>query len=217
MPEVTALEVMQAAASCNHCFDTISGLQRVAQGLPKPRWIGERYWAATHRIVVVLLNPGDSTNLGEAWNRRERECFASFYRDGDYQLIREYFRTRRDEEKNAVTRAKPTFTWYEDTFGLDFEEIAQINVAWCASRGNQYRSMLRPCFERHTGLLLQALEPHAVLLSGSGTHQFDKAIKELIPTVYVQKTVHYAHREGVGRNATEAADFRAWLARVKAC
>lgn len=175
-----------------------------------------RYWAATTRIVIVLLNPGDSTNLGEAWNRRERECFESFYHGGDYQQIREYFRTRRDEERNAATAARPVFSWYENTFSLEFEEIAQLNIAWCASRGNQYRRMLRPCFERHTGALLQALEPHAVLLSGSGTHQFEGAIRELIPNVHVQKTVHYAHREGAGRDMIEAEAFRTWFNRVRA-
>ena len=141
MPERIALDVMTAAADCNHCFDTIPGLERVALGLPKPRWVGERYWAATTRIVIVLLNPGDSTNLGEAWNRRERECFESFYHGGDYQQIREYFRTRRDEERNAATSARPVFSWYENTFSLEFEEIAQLNIAWCASRGNQYRRL----------------------------------------------------------------------------
>ncbi len=216
MGEKLAFGVMQSAADCNHCFDTIPGLERVALGLPKPRWIGSRYWAACPRVVIVLLNPGDSSKLGEDWNRRERKRFEAFFERGDYDQLREYFRTRRDEEFSGTTAAKPVFSWYESTFGLVFEEIAQINMAWCALMGNKYRRMLQPCFERHTGRLLQALEPHAVLLSGNDTHRFEREIKDLLPGVHVQKTLHYAHREGRDREAAEAASFRTWFDAVKA-
>jgi hypothetical protein len=216
MPERIALDVMRAAAGCTHCFNTIPGLEPVAQGVPKPRWIGSRYWTAATRVVVVLLNPGDSTNLGDDWNRREREWFEAFYLGGDYDQLRDYFRTRRNEEVQATTPARRVFSWYESTFHLAFEDIAQINVAWCASRRNQYRRMLRPCFERHTVALLKALEPHAVLLSGSGTHQFENAIKQMIPTVHTQTTIHYAHREGRTREMAEAEAFRTWFEGVRA-
>lgn len=148
--EHRVIDVMRSAAGCNYCFDTIAGLQRVQWGLPKPRWIGSRYSTACPRVVVVLLNPGDSSGLGEEWNHRERNHFDAFFENDDYDQVRDYFRTRREEELNGTTSAKPVFSWYESVLGLVFEDIAQVNMAWCASVGNNYRKMLQPCFERGT-------------------------------------------------------------------
>ncbi len=213
--EQRALDAMRSAAGCNYCFDTIAGLQRVQWGLPKPRWIGSRYSAACPRVVVVLLNPGDSSGLGEEWNHRERNHFIVFFENDDYDQVRDYFRTRREEELNGMTSAKPVFSWYESVFGLVFEDIAQINMAWCASVGNNYQKMLQPCFERHTGRLLQALEPHAVLLSGTNVHKFDRPIQQLLPDVRVRKTLHYANRKSRADELKEGTAVRIWLKNLK--
>ncbi len=214
--EQRALDVMRSAVGCNHCFDTTSNLERVPLGLPKPRWIGSRYGHACPRVVIVLLNPGDGTRLGEEWNRRERKHFDAFFDNGDYDQVRDYFRIRRGEELNRMTSAKPVFSWYESVFGLVFEEIAQINMAWCASKGNRYQQMLQPCFQRHTGRLLQALEPHAVLLSGANVHKFQRPIEHLLSGVDVRQTLHYAHRKGQQAEAEEGAKVRAWLQEIRA-
>lgn len=214
--EQPALDVMRSAVGCNHCFETISSLERVPLGLPKPRWIGSRYGDACPRVVIVLLNPGDGTRLGEEWNRRERKHFDAFFDNGDYDQVRDYFRIRRGEELNRMTSAKPVFSWYESVFGLVFEEIAQINMAWCASKGNMYQQMLQPCFERHTRRLLQALEPHVVLLSGANVHRFQRPIEHLLPGVDVRQTLHYAHRNGKQAEAEEGAKVRAWLQEIRA-
>ncbi len=211
MAEDLALEIMRGAAGCNRCFDTIPGLERVALGLPKPRWIGSRYWVTRPRVVIVLINPGDSSKLGDEWNRRERNLFEAFLNGGDYEELRDYFRLRREEELRGTTDARPVFSWYESTFGLAFEEIAQINMAWCAARGNKYGRMLARCFERHTAPLLQALEPDAVLLSGTSVHAFEPKIQSLLPGARIQKILHYAHREGRDREIGDGEEFRSWF------
>ena len=216
MSEKPALDVMRSAAGCNHCFDTVPGLRRVPLGLPKPRWIGSRYCTACPRVVIILLNPGDSSRLGEDWNRRERQRFDVFFESGDYDQLRAYFRTRREEELRGTTAAKPVFSWYESVFGLAFEEIAQINMAWCASVSNNYQKMLQPCFDRYTGRLLLALQPHAVLLSGSNVHKFERPIQQLLPDVRVRKTLHYANRKSRAEESEEGTAVRSWLKDLRA-
>ena len=211
MSEERAIAIMRGVAGCNHCFETVHGLERVPDGVPKPRWIGSRYYAARQGVVLVLLNPGEGRTLSEDWKRREQKVFEAFRNGGDYEDIRNYFRLRRDEELRGTTATRPVFSWYEKTFRLAFEEVAQINMAWCASKGNKYRPMLDPCFERHTGVLLQALEPHVVLLSGSNVHCFQARIESLLPGVHVRPTIHYAHREGRQRELDEGCKSRAWF------
>lgn len=216
MAERDAIDVMRKANGCDLCFRTIAGLSRARPGLPKPRWIGEKYFAARPRVVIALINPGSGNDLPPSFHRREEELFQSFYATGDYRTIRDYFRERFAGERHGEYR-RPVFTWYEDVFGLKFEEIAQINIAWCADEGNQHpKSMLRSCFERHTSALLAALEPNAVLLSGSNLASFEPAIRASLPNVRVRTILHYAHRGGKAAERVAGESVRQWLAEVRA-
>lgn len=214
MIELDAVKVIQNAGGCDVCFRTIPGLRRAQPNLPKPRWIGEGYFDAKPRVVVALINPGQGKDLPSSFHRREAELFTRFYKTGDYGPIRGYFRERFQGERHGEYR--PVFTWYEDLFDLKFEQIAQINIAWCADDGNRHpTSMLRTCFERHTSALLAALKPDAVLLSGSNVAAFESAIRANHPTIQVRPVLHYAHRGGRSAERGEGEAVRNWLNEVR--
>lgn len=206
--ENEAVRIMQQAGACSLCFRGGFGVQATRFTIPKPRWIGERYWSSAPRVVVVLINPGAGADQSEEFHRRERVLFTEFHRTGDYAPIRDYFRRWRQYDE--------LFSWYTNNFGIGFEDRSQINIAWCATQDNKYPSgMLQTCFEHHTGPLLAALQPHAVLLSGSAAHGFESRIRQTIPDVRILCILHYAHRESREREVKEGEEVRAWLARLK--
>jgi hypothetical protein len=89
-------------------------------------------------------------------------------------------------------------------------------VAWCGTAGNKYpRSMLRRCFEAHTGPLLRLLKPDIVLACGKGTHEFADSIRMLLPGVSVIETLHYAHCMGKAVERQELRQVRTALNRSR--
>lgn len=167
--ERQAIEVMRQADACDDCFVRDRSLARAACDVPQPRWIGPRYFAARPRVAVVLINPGGGGSSADtAALNEEATVFRDFHRTGDYKPIRSYF------ERCLARRDK--WLWrYRELFGLDHDEIAQLNIAWCATENNIYPSSMQDhCFERHTAALLRALDPHVVILSG-GVSQPDRS------------------------------------------
>jgi hypothetical protein len=206
--EHEAVRIMQQAGACSFCFRSGFGVQATRFTIPKPRWIGERYWSSVPRVVVVLINPGAGAGQSDEFHRRERVLFTEFHRTGDYAPIRDYFRRWRQYDD--------LFSWYTNNFGVAFEDRSQINIAWCSTQDNKYPSaMLQTCFEHYTGPLLRALQPHAVLLSGSAAHRFESRIRQTIPDVRTLCILHYAHRDSREREVKEGEEVRAWLARLK--
>ena len=107
--------------------------------------------------------------------------------------------------------------FYLDGLGLDLDEIAFANVAWCGSAKNRYpRTMLDRCFERHTAPLLDLLQPDAILASGGPTYRFAKNAAALRPGTCVMKVLHYAHRKGRVAEQRELSRIRSELAKGKA-
>ena len=206
--ENEAVRIMQQAEACNLCFRSGSGVQATRFTIPKPRWIGERYWSSSPCVVVVLINPGAGSDLSDEFHRQEGALFTEFHRTGDYAPIRDYFRRWRQYDE--------LFSWYTNNFGIAFEDRLQIDIAWCATQDNTYPSgMLKSCFEHHTGPLLMALQPHAVLLSGSAAHEFESRFRQTIPHVEIVCTPHYAHRKSREWELKEGERVRAWLARLR--
>ncbi len=193
-----AVAAMQGADGCEDCFRMGLGLTRSLCDAPQPRWIGKRYFAASPRVAVVLINPGGGGPSADPALAREADLFREFHRTGDYERVRDYFTA-------AISRGDRWLSWYRDTFGLNHDEIAQLNIAWCPTRENRHPGpMLRHCFNKHTSLLLRALEPNVVLLSGSATHRFDADIQRLFPRAEVVPTMNFAHRKSYADELAEA-------------
>ncbi|MGQ0569239.1 MAG: hypothetical protein ACT4P5_06870 [Armatimonadota bacterium] len=72
--------------------------------------------------------------------------------------------------------------FYIRNLGLEFEEVAVLNVALCATVGNRHPNwMLNRCFDGHTGEILRQLDPSLVVVCGAGAQRFASAIKGLCP------------------------------------
>jgi hypothetical protein len=101
---------------------------------------------------------------------------------------------------------------YSEDLGLDYEDLAFANIAWCGTLDNRYpRRMLDKCLSRHTGPLLHILEPEVVLLSGQSTHRFKGCIEERLPQARVICMWHFAHRKGEAAWARECRRVKAAL------
>ena len=133
MSHRTALKIMRSAAHCSACFeDDRLRLERVSMGVPQPRWIGSKYWQVPCRILLVLINPGQS--IDEEWNQSEAKVFSQFHNGGRYDCLRTHFR-------QCALKGGSQHTWlcrYRDLLTWDIEEIAQINMAWCATVDNRH-------------------------------------------------------------------------------
>jgi hypothetical protein len=118
-----AVAAMQGADGCEDCFRMGLGLARSLCDAPQPRWIGKRYFATSPRVAVVLINPGGGGPSADPALAREADLFRDFHRTGDYERVRDYFTA-------AISRGDRWLSWYRDTFGLNHDEIAQLNIAW---------------------------------------------------------------------------------------
>jgi hypothetical protein len=197
-----AIEVMRSAGSCDDCFQMRPDLARPLCDVPQPRWVGERYHLVRPRIALVLINPGGGRDEDPSL-LREAETFRKFHNTGDYGPIRAYFAVR-------LARNVPWLAWYRDVFGLRHEEIAQLNVAWCATQQDKYPAqMLNHCFGKHTTQLLRALNPDIVLLSGDETHGFVTRVCAVVPEADVVPTIHFRNRKRTSVRFAEAARVRA--------
>jgi hypothetical protein len=140
----------------------------------QPRWVGPKYWETAPRTVVLTINPGRSpknSTVAPEFLSQIRQ-----FREGTLPLQAILNGQRERMEFWGHGRFK---RFYIDGLGLDFDNIAFANVAWCATADNSYpRSMLLRCFAKHTGPLLKVLRPDVVLCSGGPTHPFARLIAE---------------------------------------
>lgn len=134
------------------------------------------------------------------------------FRDGNI-VLRTILESQREGMKSWGNPPGRFQSFYVDGLGLDFDDIAFANVAWCATEDNRYpRTMLNRCFSRHTGPLLSILRPDVVLASGSQAQAFAQSVSELLPATKVIKVLHYAHREGAVASQKEFTRVRSALA-----
>jgi hypothetical protein len=193
-------EIAIGAIRCNACFET-GQLTRSYVDLPQPRYIGPGYINAHPKIAWVMINPGaGSANPGnQSWH-----SVLMAYCDGEASLDDVFAEQRR--HFRAWNKLLP----FLDQHGLDVDSIALVNIAWCASKNNEYpKEMLLHCWDRHTSSWLAALAPDIVILSGSAVHRFETQINSLLPAARVIKTFHYAHRpRDAARADARAAEIR---------
>lgn len=176
------------AASCDICFKE-GWVERSFIDLAQPRWVGSRYWESSFRVVILMLNPGQGKR--KKLSIEQKKLLHSF-RDGGDSLDAVLKFQREGMEKWGKPPGR-FLNFYRDGLGFDLEEIAFVNVAWCATEGNKYpKRMLDCCFSRHTTGLLEILEPRVVLASGVKTRRYAAGLSD-IPVI---KLMHYAHRKG---------------------
>ena len=184
--------VARNAIECRECF-TRGEVSAPFINVAQPRWVGPRYWNYPWRVLILMLNPGQSRPDAGA------KTFLKLirqYREGTMEL-RSILEGQRESMRRWGNPPGRFTRFYIEGLGLTFDEIAFANVAWCGTAGNVYpRTMLARCFARHTGPLLQILRPDVVIASGRPAHAFAGQICELLPTTRVIKALHYAHREG---------------------
>jgi uracil-DNA glycosylase len=214
-----AFEALSAKATkCRVCFERFD-IKAALIDVAQPRWVGNKYWSAHPRVVVVMLNPGSGEARDRSADTRSLDLLKAFaqgrgslaaimsHQAGDMPNWGRQLRTEDGKPNGHQFTA-----FYLKGLNLKLDEIAFANVAWCATSGNKYPAcMLSTCFERHTQPLLALLAPDVVLLSGSAAHRFAASIKRDVPGAKVVPMMHYAHREGASIEATELSRVRTQL------
>jgi hypothetical protein len=177
----------RTATRCRECF-RCPEIAAPDIDVAQPRWVGQKYWESSFRVAILMINPA-ATNSASA--KAFRQLIREF-REGKTELDRIMDRQRRGMEANGQFRR-----FYVHALGLEFDDIAFANVAWCATAANNYPGwMLRKCFALHTGKLAQILRPDVVLASGRPVHAFARSVCDLLPSTRIIKMLHYRHREG---------------------
>jgi len=183
-------ELLRRATRCNICFDG-SSLERSSISVPQPRWIGQNYWDAKPRIVIVAKNPG-------AGNQRDGIADARFlqhiveFRDGITDESPVFTHQRTDMENWSALN-----DFYMTGFGLKYDDIAFINIAWCALARNgdvNGSGILDTCFRTFTKQLMMLLQPDVFILGGGDVHKFKAQIRRLFPHAKIEEVLHFAHR-----------------------
>ncbi|MCX7144014.1 MAG: RseA family anti-sigma factor [Proteobacteria bacterium] len=176
--------ICRDAVRCNACFES-GQLKRPYVNIAQPRYIGPGYWKAKKRIALAMLNPG----AGEA-NAYDQEALKLIraFRDGAPLA------PVLEQAREAIPIwAGGRYFEFVKALGLDLDEIALLNIAWCATAGNKYPDeMLDACWQRHTAPLLNAILPNVIVLSGFAAHRYAAIIN--VKTV---KVIHYANRGSI--------------------
>jgi hypothetical protein len=176
------------AASCDICFKE-GWVDRSFVDVAQPRWVGSRYWESSFRVVILMLNPGQGKKKKPPV---ESKKLLQSFRDGGDSLDA-VLKYQREGMKSWGKPPGRFLNFYCDGLGFDLEEIAFVNVAWCATEGNRYpKKMLDCCFSRHTAGLLEILEPSVVLASGVKTRGYAAGLHG----TRVIRLIHHAHRKG---------------------
>lgn len=156
------------AAACTYCFssDRLKKWDHVPKR-PADRpddvavapYIGKDYASSDPRVVVMMLNPGHAA----AEHKLIRKDVGKQLRDGAITY---------EEYNRRLSALIPKWgfggiaRWLR-ALELEQETIAFLNVALCAVAEDKYFPLLfETCFDRHTRLMLEALEPNVVLLCG---------------------------------------------------
>ena len=64
----TLEDLARRATNCRECF-TLGEVIAARINVALPRWVGERYWSAHSRVLVLMCNPGEGLNYAESAER----------------------------------------------------------------------------------------------------------------------------------------------------
>ena len=182
------------AMNCRWCFNNCN-VEASTIKIAQPRNVGKNYWLTKKKVVIVMLNPGSGDSRTDDGDLKTLKLLLKAKRNnGDLEA---YFQDQIINQMPAWGKCR-FLPFYTGKLGLEFDEIAFANVAWCGTRGNKYpQTMLNKCFKEHTLPLLKVhLRPNVVILSGSKAHKFEKEIIAAIPTLNgkILKIPHFANR-----------------------
>lgn len=195
-------DICMNAVKCRRCFKELD-LVAADFDIAQPRWIGPAYWGATKKVVVVLLNPGSGDFRKDGGALAIKKIVAN-YSKGKTSLSDVFAAQRLDMEHWGVGRR--FLNYFENSLGLNIEEIGFLNLAWCATKTNRYpMAMLRNCFHSYGVGMLKGLNPHFVILCGSVVQGFAKEITAVAPSCRIINALHYAHRKGADKERQESA------------
>jgi len=203
---------------CRKCFDqklADSALIDVAQ----PRWIGPRYFKAPKKILIITQYPG----VGTPKKQQADDEFSKIlheYKDGtktrqalftfQKHSIPKWGRTKKGETKGSF------FKFYMDGMELCLDEVAFVNIAWCATDNENKHpaKMLSQCFTINTRELIKVIKPDVAILSGKNIHKYYSHIEAILPTCHVVQTWNYAHRKRLDDERIELQRVRKEIAAV---
>jgi hypothetical protein len=166
MPNYNAFErICAEAVGCDRCFPK-TGVTRASVDLAQPRYVGPSYWTAIERRLFLMINPG-AGNGSSSDQAMRREIIS--YRMQELRLDQLFERQR--QRISEWGRGK--FLAFVQDMGSSLDDIALLNIAWCATRGNKYPSgMLQTCFAGHTRRALEALRPTMIIACGGPAQKF---------------------------------------------
>lgn len=174
-------EICSSAVNCNHCF-AAGYVKRAYIDIAQPRYIGPNYWTAAKRMLFLSINPG--AGKGSPSDQRMRNEIYE-YRAGKLELSVLFLRQRgymQEWGKNGQ------FLKYFNAIGCDLQDVALLNVAWCASMNNDYPpQMLSACFSRHTHTAIETLRPTSIIACGGEAQRYARNVQ--LPFIGVP---HYA-------------------------
>lgn len=190
-------DICRDATQCRRCFQPESGygLSAPLIDIAQPRLVGSRYPESNPRIVIIAINPGAGGGKHDAANTRSRDLIRLF-RSGEGELEAVFDHQRR-EMRNWDSYSGGFEHFYTEGLGLglSIEDLAFVNLAWCATLGNKYpTTMLRECIGRHTAPLLEILEPDVMLLSGTKTWGMRGELGAICNDALLVEIPHYAYR-----------------------
>ena len=126
--------VVQAATGCRECFK-LGEVSAPDIDVAQPRPVGHRYWGRSFRVAILMINPGRSPK-----NSETAKAFPGLirrFRSGTMKL-----RELLDGQQARMERwGRPPGRFrefYIDSLGLEFDDVAFANIAWCATATNSY-------------------------------------------------------------------------------
>ena len=198
MPNYNAFErTCVEAVSCDRCF-TKMGIARASVDLAQPRYVGPKYWAATDRKLFLMTNPGAGN--GSASDQSMRRDIIS-YRSQELNLEQLFDRQR----QLILEWGRGKFLAFVEKLGSSLDDVALLNVAWCATQGNKYPSgMLQTYFAAHTRHALAALQPTMIIACGAPAQKFATSAElSFVPAP------HYAAHFAINFDAVRKKTFKA--------
>ena len=175
------------AVHCRECFSD-GKLRSSYVDIAQPRYIGPGYWKSSQKVAFVMLNPGAGK---DDWRNVDWKNHIYGFRDG-IESIHDIFSAQR---RHMPYWGGGKLISFIKLHGLDVDDLALVNIAWCATKENKYPVwMLKQCFKLHTYDWLAEIRPQVVILSGTGTHQFASELNGLTKQIKIFKSFHYAHR-----------------------
>jgi hypothetical protein len=144
-------------------------VERAFVDLAQPRYVGPGYWTASERRLFLMINPGagDGSPSDAAMRQDIRD-----YSVGKIGLDDLF---RRQRGSIPTWRRGKLLSFIEENGAL-LDEIALLNIAWCAVKGNKYTpEMLQACWTRFTRLAIEALAPTLVVACGEIPKKFAKS------------------------------------------